>query len=167
MRCGAGWMPAKITKIFITDVRLLMFGGGITTHSTHHPFASISRTLWAGQAQDWGSSRLQRPEYSGSLIPGRDASTSWRPYCHRLGRRTTNYAYEAIKYLYKDWDLMRISWLKLCLPSRAISSIDDPRLWNLLKIYNLRHLTILGLYSKASNVCEYLKMYTYNKKLIL
>jgi len=37
-----------------------------------------------------------------------------------------------------------ISWLQLCLPTRAITTVDDPGIWSLLNIRSLRHLTILG-----------------------
>ncbi|KAL5320209.1 hypothetical protein ACEPPN_011010 [Leptodophora sp. 'Broadleaf-Isolate-01'] len=61
------------------------------------------------------------------------------------GQWTTDYAYEAFEHLYKHWGSMRISWLRICLPSPpAISSVDDRGIWSLLKIRNLPHLTILG-----------------------
>ncbi|KAH6675914.1 hypothetical protein B0J14DRAFT_587573 [Halenospora varia] len=62
---------------------------------------------------------------------------------------------------------MRISWLRLCLPcSQAISSVDDPGLWSLLKIRNLRHLTVLGPRGCiASDVRKCLKARTHMKKL--
>lgn len=63
--------------------------------------------------------------------------------------------------------MMRISWLRLCLPcSPAISSVDDPGLWSLLKIRNLPHLTILGPHGCiASDVRKCLKARTHKKKL--
>lgn len=71
------------------------------------------------------------------------------------------------EYLHKHWDSMRISWLRLCLPSSpAISSVDDPGLWSLLKIRNLPHLTILGPHGCiASEVRKCLKARTHMKKL--
>ena len=82
-------------------------------------------------------------------------------------QRTTDYAYEAFEYLHKHWDSMRISWLRVCLPSSAaISSVDDPGLWSLLKIRNLPHLTIRGPHSCiAPEVRKHLKARTHTKKL--
>ncbi|KAJ8058228.1 hypothetical protein OCU04_012424 [Sclerotinia nivalis] len=62
---------------------------------------------------------------------------------------------------------MRISWLRLCLPSSpAISSVDDPGLWSLLKIRNLPHLKIRGPHgSIAPEVPKHLKARTHMKKL--
>jgi len=60
-------------------------------------------------------------------------------------RRTTDYAYEAFELLYTNWNLMRVSELQLCLHGLdAISSVDDPGIWSLLKVRNLARLTILG-----------------------
>ena len=83
------------------------------------------------------------------------------------GRWTIDYAYEAFEHLHRNWDLMRISWLRLCLPySQAISSVDDPGVWSLLKIRNLQHLTILGPHGCiASNVRKRLRAQTRKKKL--
>jgi len=89
-----------------------------------------------------------------------ESATGW-------GQRTTDYAYEAFEYLHKHWDSMRISWLRVCLPSSAaISSVDDPGLWSLLKIRNLPHLTIRGPHSCiAPEVRKHLKARTHTKKL--
>ncbi|PVH76119.1 hypothetical protein DL98DRAFT_592576 [Cadophora sp. DSE1049] len=47
-------------------------------------------------------------------------ATGWGPW-------TTDYAYEAFQHLHKHWACMRISWLRICLPSSpAISSVRDP-----------------------------------------
>lgn len=83
------------------------------------------------------------------------------------GQRTTDYAYEAFEHLHKHWDSMRISWLRLCLPSSpAILSVDDPGLWSLSKIRNLPHLTILGPRGCiAPEVRKCLKARTHMKKL--
>lgn len=84
------------------------------------------------------------------------------------GQRTIEYAYEAFESLYKHWDLMHISWLQLCLPySHAISSVDDPGVWSLLKIHKLPHLTILGPYGCiAPQVRKLLKACTRRKKFL-
>lgn len=89
-----------------------------------------------------------------------ESATGW-------GQRTTDYAYEAFEYLHKHWDSMRISWLRICLPSSpAISSVDDPGIWSLLKIRNLPHLTILGPRGCiAPEVRKHLKTRTHTKKL--
>ena len=110
--------------------------------------------------------------------PGRDATTlhsvrflsvSYLDDENATGwdQRTTDYAYEAFEYLHKHWDSMRISWLRVCLPSSAaISSVDDPGLWSLLKIRNLPHLTIRGPHSCiAPEVRKHLKARTHTKKL--
>ncbi|KAH6712127.1 hypothetical protein BKA61DRAFT_691780 [Leptodontidium sp. MPI-SDFR-AT-0119] len=83
------------------------------------------------------------------------------------GQRTTDYAYEAFQHLHKHWASMRISWLRICLPSSPlISSVDDPRIWSLLKIRNLPHLTILGPRGCiAPEVRKHLKARTQTKKL--
>ncbi|KAF4628350.1 hypothetical protein G7Y89_g9801 [Cudoniella acicularis] len=60
-------------------------------------------------------------------------------------RRTTEYAFKAFELLHTSWHLMQVSWLRLCLPcSGAVSSVDDPGIWSLLKIRGLPHLTISG-----------------------
>ena len=60
-------------------------------------------------------------------------------------RQSVGYAYEAFELLHKNWGLMRISELQLCLLDfNAISSVDDPGIWSLLKVRGLAHLTILG-----------------------
>ncbi|PVH70300.1 hypothetical protein DL98DRAFT_141250 [Cadophora sp. DSE1049] len=89
-----------------------------------------------------------------------ETATGW-------GQRTTDYAYEAFEYLYKHWSSMRISWLRLCIPySHAISSVDDPGIWSLLKIRNLPHLTILDPRGCiAPEVRKHLKVRTQTKKL--
>lgn len=171
----------------------------VTTHSTHHPIASVSqifRSIYLDHPYSTSTEcRATAPvkvsidealEFSDLRTlaaffedgPGRDATilhnvrflsisylddhaaTGW-------GRWTTNYAYEAFEHLYKHWDLMQISWLRLCLPcSHAISSVDDPRLWSLLKIRNLHHLTILGPYGCiVSDVHKCPKARTHKKKL--
>ncbi|KAL5318084.1 hypothetical protein ACEPPN_015188 [Leptodophora sp. 'Broadleaf-Isolate-01'] len=83
------------------------------------------------------------------------------------GQRTTDYAYEAFEHLHKHWSSMRISWLHICLPSPlAISSVDDPGIWSLLKIRNLPHLTIRGPHGCITpEVRKYLKARTHKKKL--
>ncbi|KAH7363942.1 hypothetical protein BKA65DRAFT_489972 [Rhexocercosporidium sp. MPI-PUGE-AT-0058] len=83
------------------------------------------------------------------------------------GQRTTDYAYEAFEYLYKDWGSMRISWLRLCIPySHAISSVNDPGLWSLLKLRNLPRLIIRGPHGCITpEVRKHLKARTHTKKL--
>ncbi|PVH70237.1 hypothetical protein DL98DRAFT_141914 [Cadophora sp. DSE1049] len=83
------------------------------------------------------------------------------------GQWTTDYAYEAFQHLHKHWASMRISWLRICLPSSpAISSVNDPGIWSLLKIRNLPHLTILGPRGCiALEVRKHLKARTQTKKL--
>ena len=140
-------MPAeistKILKYIIADARPLPFGGGVTAHSTHHPFASISRTLRSiyldlpyspstngkatapvklriGEALEFSDLKTLAAYFEDG--PGRDATTLRTVRFLSLfylddytaigwGQRTTNYAYKAFEYLYKNWDLMRISWL--------------------------------------------------------
>ncbi len=62
---------------------------------------------------------------------------------------------------------MQISWLRLCLlSSPAISSVDDPGVWSLLKIRNLPHLTIRGPHGCiAPTVRKHLKARKHMKKL--
>ena len=88
------------------------------------------------------------------------AATDWR-------RRTTDYAYEAFELLYTSWHLMQVSWLQLCLPCReAITSIEDPGMWSLLKIRGLPHLTISGPHRCiAPRIRAWLKARTHKKKL--
>ncbi len=88
------------------------------------------------------------------------AATDWR--------RTTDYAYEAFELLYTSWHLMQVSWLQLYLPcGEAISSIDDPGIWSLLKIRGLSHLTISGPHRCiAPRVRAWLKARTHKKKLL-
>jgi hypothetical protein len=88
------------------------------------------------------------------------AATDWR-------RRTTDYAYEAFELLYASWHLMQVSWLQLCLPCwGAVSSVDDPGIWSLLKIRGLPHLTISGpRRCIAPTVRAWLKARTRRKKL--
>ncbi|KAG4429166.1 hypothetical protein IFR05_015355 [Cadophora sp. M221] len=83
------------------------------------------------------------------------------------GQRTTDYAYEAFEHLYKRWGSMRISWLRICLPSSpAISSVDDRGIWSLLKIRNLPHLTFLGPRGCIRpEVRKHLRARTHTKKL--
>jgi len=83
------------------------------------------------------------------------------------GQRTTDYAYEAFEHLHKHWDSMQISWLRICLPSSAaISSVDDPGIWSLLKIRNLPHRTILGQRGRiAPEVRKHLKARTHTRNL--
>ncbi|KAH7330026.1 hypothetical protein BKA65DRAFT_508261 [Rhexocercosporidium sp. MPI-PUGE-AT-0058] len=83
------------------------------------------------------------------------------------GQRTTDYAYEAFEYLYKHWGSMRISWLRLCIPySHAISSVNDPGLWSLLKLHNLPRLIIRGPHGCITpDVRKHLKARTHTKKL--
>lgn len=82
-------------------------------------------------------------------------------------RRTTDYAYEAFELLYTNWNLMRVSWLQLCLHGlHAISSVDDPGIWSLLKVRGLAHLTILGpRRCIVPKVRTWLKARTHKKKL--
>jgi hypothetical protein len=89
------------------------------------------------------------------------AATDWR-------RRTTDYAYEAFEILYISWHLMQVSWLQLCLPRwEAISSIDDPGMWSLLKIRGLPHFTISGPHRCiAPKVRAWLKARTHKKSLL-
>jgi len=196
------FIPAEITtqilNYIVADARWLSFGGGVTTHSTHHPIASVSPTLRSiylnlpyspsinsgatapvklriGEVLDFSDLRTLAAFFENG--PGRDATTLYDVRFLSVsylddhtatgwGGRTINYAYEAFEHLYKNWDSMRISWLQLRLPSRAISSVDDPGLWNLLKIRNLRHLTILGPHGCiASDVRRCLKARTHKKNL--
>lgn len=196
-------IPAEITtqilNYIVADAQPLPLGGGVATHSTHHPITSVSQTfrsiyldhpyltstegrattpvkLRIGEALEFSDLRTLAAFFEDG--PSRDvialqtirflsisylddyAATSW-------GRWTTRYAYEAFERLYRHWDLIRISWLRLYLPyAQAISSVDDPGVWSLLKIRNLRHLTILGPHGCiASNVRRCLKARTHKKKL--
>jgi hypothetical protein len=94
-----------------------------------------------------------------SYLDDHAATYSWR--------RTTDYAYEAFELLYTSWHLMQVSWLHLCLPCLdAISSVDDPGLWSLLKIRGLTHLTISGPHGCiVPRVRAWLKARTRKKKL--
>ncbi|KAH8587613.1 hypothetical protein B0O99DRAFT_393006 [Bisporella sp. PMI_857] len=89
-----------------------------------------------------------------------DSATGW-------GRWTTNYAYEAFEHLCRRWDLMQVSCLRLCLSYvQAISSVDDPGLWSLLKLRNIPHLIILGPYGCiAPNIRKCLRTRTRKRKL--
>lgn len=88
------------------------------------------------------------------------AATDWR-------RRTTDYAYEAFELLSASWHVMQVSWLQLDLPyPDAVSSVDDPGIWSLLKIRGLPHLTISGpRRCIAPTVRAWLKARTRRKKL--
>ncbi|KFY03928.1 hypothetical protein V490_00044, partial [Pseudogymnoascus sp. VKM F-3557] len=82
-------------------------------------------------------------------------------------RQTRDYAYEAFELLFTNWSLMRISELQLCLLDfNAISSVDDPGIWSLLKVRDLAHLTILGpRRCIVPTVRKWLKARTHRKKL--
>jgi len=62
---------------------------------------------------------------------------------------------------------MKVSWLHLRLPCLdAISSVDDPGIWSLLKIRGLAHLTISGpRRCIVPRVRAWLKARTHKKKL--
>ncbi|KFY68161.1 hypothetical protein V496_01253 [Pseudogymnoascus sp. VKM F-4515 (FW-2607)] len=83
-------------------------------------------------------------------------------------RQTIGYAYEAFELLYTSWSLMQISELQLCLLGfNAISSVDDPGIWSLLKIRGLAHLTILGPHRCiVPEVRKWLKARTHRRKLL-
>lgn len=78
------------------------------------------------------------------------------------------YAYEAFESLYSNWHRMEVCWLQLRLPSyRAISSVDDPGIWNILKIRGLAHLAITGPRGCIEpQVRKYLKARTHKKKFV-
>ncbi len=88
------------------------------------------------------------------------AATDW-------WRRSTDYAHEAFELLYTSWHLMQVSWLQLCLPHLyAVSSVDDPGIWSLLKIRGLPYLTISGPRRCITpTVRAWLKAQTRRKKL--
>ena len=196
-------VPAEITtqilNYIVADAQPLPLGGGVATHSTHHPIASVSQTLRSiyldlpylpstngratapvklriGDALDFSDLRTLAAFFEDG--PGRDArilhkvrflSVSYLDNSAKgfWERRSTNYAYEAFEHIYKNWDLLQLSWLRLCLPySQTITSVDEPGVWSLLKIRNLRHLTILGPHGCiASDVRRCLKARTHKKKL--
>ncbi|KAH8600188.1 hypothetical protein B0O99DRAFT_351036 [Bisporella sp. PMI_857] len=82
-------------------------------------------------------------------------------------QHNTTYAYEAFENLYNNWHHMQICWLELHLHSyRAISSINDPGVWSLLKVRSLAHLSVLGPHGCiAPEVRKCLKARTHRKKL--
>ncbi|KFY99001.1 hypothetical protein V500_01494 [Pseudogymnoascus sp. VKM F-4518 (FW-2643)] len=82
-------------------------------------------------------------------------------------RQTTDYAYEAFQLLIMNWNIMRVSELQLCLLCfGAISSVDDPGIWSLLKVRGLAYLTILGLRRCiVPEVRKWLKARTHRRKL--
>lgn len=82
-------------------------------------------------------------------------------------QQTIDYAYEAFELLYTNWSPMRISEIQLCLLDfNAISSVDDPGIWSLLKVRGLAHLTILGPHRCiVPEVRKWLKARTHRRKL--
>jgi hypothetical protein len=107
--------------------------------------------------------------------PGRDAATLRHVLCvvisyldnQAIGWRTKAYAYEAFELLYQHWHLMSVSWLRLHLPGTyAVTSVDDPGMWSLLKIRKLARFDIIGNYRCiSSDARDYLKARSRNKKL--
>ncbi|KAH6675960.1 hypothetical protein B0J14DRAFT_587719, partial [Halenospora varia] len=189
---------STILNYVIADAQPLPLGGGVRAHRAHHPIASVSHSLRSiyldhpypisaednatapvrlhiGEALEFSdlitlaaffqggldATTLHKVRFLSISYPDNHTATGW-------GRRTVEYAYEAFEILYKHWDLMQISWLRLCLPySHAISSVDDPGVWSLSKIHNLPHLTVLGPYGCiAPQVRKLLKACTRRKKFL-
>lgn len=96
------------------------------------------------------------------LVPRRSHIPEWLAADDRV-----RFAYEAFELLCTSWHLMQAIWLQLHLPSQdAVSSIDDPGIWSLLKIRGLDRLTISGPHHCiASQVRAALKARTRKKNL--
>jgi hypothetical protein len=82
-------------------------------------------------------------------------------------RGSKTYAYEAFELLYRYWGDMSVERLRIYVfGTEAITSVDDPGIWSLLKIRGLVHLELVsdrGGISPPVRAC--LKRRTRRKKL--
>lgn len=160
---------ASVSRIFRTIYLNLSYTPAVNGRAVASPVK-----LRIGQALDFKDLRTLAAYFENG--PGRNAlslrnirflSVSYlNDHSGLQWRRTFEYAYEAFECLLSDWTSMDISWLHLCLSPRAISSINDPGMWTLSKIRNLRHFTILGPYGCiAPDLWKYLNTRTCAKTL--
>ncbi|KFY26165.1 hypothetical protein V491_01433 [Pseudogymnoascus sp. VKM F-3775] len=185
-------IAAHIIQYVIASAQQLSLGGGTTMRRTHHSVASVSRILRSiylnhpfptarvnvniGEALEFSDLKTfaaffqEGPgRYAINIHKVRFLSISYvdDDTVRNRWRQSIGYAYEAFELLYKNWSLMRISELQLCLLDfNAISSVDDPGIWSLLKVRGLARLTILGpRRCIAPEVRKWLKARTHRKKL--
>jgi hypothetical protein len=185
-----------ILRYVLDGTELLPIGGGVSARNAHHPIASVSRALrelYLGLPYPATTNKAHPLRYNiGEVLdlddlqtmvafysvgPGRVASSLGEIRCLNISyqdndavdwwRNSTTYAYEAFELLHKHWNLMSVDRLRIFFRhAEAISSVDDPGIWSLLKIRALPHLDLVGPRRCVSpRVRAFLKARTRSKNL--
>jgi hypothetical protein len=164
----------NILRNAFADTALSPMGGGVSSRNAHHPIASVSRglrVLYLGLLSMVETKELPLNCYRiGEVLafddlktmaafftdgPGRDPMFFPRIRCLIVSYLdnctvpwwvgSNTYAYEAFELLYSYWGDMSVERLRIHFyGAEAITSVDDPGIWSLLKIRGLAHLELIS-----------------------